>query len=129
LAQRRGAAAEALVADRLESAGWTIVGRNVRVGRAEMDIVAVDPGPPATLVLVEVRFRSTRDFGLPEESVDRRKRRRLLAALSRVREAGALPDGTALPRHAARLDLVVVEPGRPATTAHRIVVRHHRHVA
>ena len=52
-AQRAGDAAESLVAARLERAGWTILGRNVHVGRHELDIVAVDPGPPAALVVVE----------------------------------------------------------------------------
>ena len=38
------------------AAGWTILARNVRVGRSEVDIVARDP--EATLVFVEVRSRS-----------------------------------------------------------------------
>ena len=63
-AQRAGEAAEGLVARRLEAAGWTILGRNVHVGRRELDLVAVDPGPPPTLVIVEVRWRRRRDFGL-----------------------------------------------------------------
>ena len=37
------------VADRLAAGGWRILGRNVHVGRRELDIVAVDPGPPAWL--------------------------------------------------------------------------------
>ncbi|HEY8800297.1 MAG TPA: YraN family protein, partial [Candidatus Limnocylindrales bacterium] len=56
-AQRTGDATEDLVADRLIGAGWTILGRNVRVGRGELDIVAIDRGPPPELVIVEVRWR------------------------------------------------------------------------
>ncbi|MFL5769113.1 MAG: YraN family protein [Chloroflexota bacterium] len=41
-AQLAGDDAERLVADRLELEGWTILGRNVRVGRHEIDLVAVD---------------------------------------------------------------------------------------
>jgi len=118
-AQRNGDRAEDLVADRLSRAGWRIVGRNIRVGRAEIDIVGLDPGPPPALVIVEVRWRARRDFGLPEETVDHRKRSRLRTAGRILHQRGTLPDGTPLPRGAMRFDLVVVEPGA--------VVRHHRH--
>jgi putative endonuclease len=118
-AQRLGDAAEAHVADRLAFAGWQILAHQLRVGRAEIDLVAVDPGPPRTLVFIEVRWRARRDFGLPEETVDHAKRARLHAA------AYALVDGSRpgpkLPRLPVRFDLVVVEPGG--------VIRHHRHGA
>ena len=120
-AQRAGDDAEARVATDLESLGWRILGRKVHVGRAELDLVAIDPGPPQALVVVEVRSRSRRDFGLPEETVDGRKRARLHRAGHALREAGGLPDGTAVPRLPLRFDLVVVEPGRPR--------RHHRYGA
>ncbi|MCI0343914.1 MAG: YraN family protein [Chloroflexi bacterium] len=113
-AQIAGDDAEELVARRLTEGGWTILGRNVRAGRAELDIVAVDPGPPRELVVVEVRFRARRDFGLPEETITHRKRQLLRAAASSLRELGRLPH---LP---ARFDLVVVEPGSPTR------IRHHR---
>jgi putative endonuclease len=118
-AQAAGDAAEALVASRLVAAGWRLLGRNVRVGRAELDIVAVDPAGPA-LVVVEVRWRSRRDFGLPEETVDRGKHARLRAAALELVGRGALPAGAALPRYPLRFDLVVVEPGGR--------LRHHRHL-
>lgn len=120
-AQRLGAAAEHLVAGQLAGAGWTILARNVHVGRAELDLIAIDPGPPATLVVVEVRWRARRDFGLPEETVDYRKRRRLHQAASVLRERGSLPDGAPLPKLPLRFDLVVVEPGER--------LRHHRYAA
>jgi putative endonuclease len=118
--QRRGDSTELLVAAQLAASGWTILGRQVRVGRAELDIVAIDPGPPANLVVVEVRFRRTRDFGLPEETIDHRKLTRLRVAAHALRAVGALPDGTAWPPLPLRLDIVVVEPGKP--------LRHYRHV-
>ena len=120
-AQHAGDDAEARVAAHLRSLGWRILGRNVHVGRAELDLVAADPGPPPALVIVEVRWRSRRDFGLPEETVDGRKRMRLHRAAAELRARGRLPDGTMLPAAPLRLDLIVVEPGRP--------IRHHRHVA
>ena len=116
-AQRAGDAAEAMVADRLEAAGWTILGRNVHVGRRELDLVAVDPGPPAALVIVEVRWRRRRDFGLAEETVDHRKRTRVHEAAYALLERGDLPH---LP---LRFDLVVVEPGERGGEPR---VRHHR---
>jgi putative endonuclease len=118
-AQRAGDAAEALVADHLVASGWSVLARNVHVGRHEIDLVAVDPGPPRTLVVIEVRSRTTRAFGLPEETVDHRKRVRVRAAAYGLLDRGALPDGTSLPRLPLRFDLVVVEPGGR--------LRHHRH--
>jgi putative endonuclease len=109
-AQQSGDEAEARVVTHLEALGWTVLGRNVRVGHWELDIVAVDPGSPPALVVVEVRWRARRDFGLPEETVDGRKRARLHAAAFRLREAGVLPGGAHLPSLPLRFDLVVVEP-------------------
>jgi Holliday junction resolvase-like predicted endonuclease len=109
-AQRAGDDAEAAVAAYLVALGWQVLATHVRVGRAELDLVASDPGPPASLVVVEVRWRSRRDFGLPEETVDGRKRARLHRAGFALREAGHLPDGVAVPPVPLRFDLVVVEP-------------------
>ena len=122
-AQQTGDAAETLVARRLIDAGWTVLGRNLHVGRAELDLVAVDPGPPARLVIVEVRWRRRRAFGLPEETVDGRKVGRLRGAVGRLVAAGRLPDGTPLPRLPPAIDLVSVEPGPTGAT-----IRHLRDV-
>lgn len=118
-AQLAGDAAEDLVAAQLTAAGWRLLGRHVRVGRAELDLVAIDAGPPPVLVVLEVRWRSRRDFGLAEETVDHRKRARLHAAGMALRESGVLPDGTTVPGLPIRFDLVVLEPGRR--------IRHYRH--
>jgi putative endonuclease len=125
-AQRAGDAAEELVADHLGSLGWTILARNLRLGRKEVDLVALDPGPPRAVVLVEVRWRVRRDFGLPEETFDWRKRAHLRAALGRLLEIGALPDGRALPEATLRVDLVVVEPAADRGSSATPRLRHHR---
>ncbi len=109
-AQRLGDAAEDRVAEQLQAAGWTVLARNVRMGRYELDLVAVDAGPPAMLVIVEVRWRRTRAFGLPEETVDHRKRARIRAGAYGLLDRGTLPDGSPLPRAPLRFDLVVLEP-------------------
>jgi len=116
-AQQLGDDAERLVANRLTVAGWTILGHQVRVGRAEIDLIAVDPGPPRTLVFVEVRWRAGRAFGLAEETVGHAKRSRLHMAAYRLLEAST----SRLPRLPVRFDLIAVEPGGR--------IRHHRHGA
>jgi putative endonuclease len=122
--QAAGDAAEQAVARHLAASGWRILARNLHVGRAEIDLLAVDPGPPARLVAVEVRWRRRRDFGLPEETVDRHKQARLRAAVGRLVAADTLPDGSRLPGHPPAIDIVVVEPGPgPATAA---TIRHLR---
>ena len=120
-AQVTGDAAESAVAAYLTALGWQVLALHVRVGRAELDIVAVDPGPPPALVIVEVRWRGRRDFGLPEETVDGRKRARLHQAGFALRDRGRLGDGTLLPHLALRFDLIAVEPGDR--------LRHYRHGA
>jgi Holliday junction resolvase-like predicted endonuclease len=118
-AQRAGDAAEARVAAYLTGLGWRILGTHVRVGRAELDLLAIEPGPEPRLVVVEVRWRARRDFGLPEETVDGTKRGRLHRAGFALRDLGALPDGSRIPDLPLRFDLIVVEPGDR--------LRHYRH--
>ena len=74
--RRLGATAEALVARRLAARGWRVEARNWRTPWGELDLVARDGD---CLVVVEVRARRAGGGrGLPEESVDARKARRLL---------------------------------------------------
>jgi putative endonuclease len=109
--QVSGDAAETLVGERLAALGWQVLGRNLRFGRSELDILAADPGPPARLVVVEVRWRRSRAFGGAEESFDHRKRTLLRIGVARLLESGCLPDGSPLPRLPIAVDLAVVEPG------------------
>jgi putative endonuclease len=121
-----GAAAEGLVVEYLMDAGWTVFARNVRAGHGEIDIVALDPAPSPALVIVEVRWRKHRDFGLPEETFNWRKRGRLRRSIGRLLGVGHLPDGTQLPRLPLRVDLIVVEP--PVMPLGSARIRHHRSV-
>ncbi|MGB5931665.1 MAG: YraN family protein [Anaerolineae bacterium] len=69
---RRG---EELAASYLEKKGYLILQRNYRSGAGEMDIVAQEGD---CLVFVEVRARSTREYGTPEESITPSKAQRLI---------------------------------------------------
>ncbi|MGB8331897.1 MAG: YraN family protein [Polyangiales bacterium] len=74
---RRG---EELVASFLEERGFQICGRNVRVGRLELDLIAQRG---ALLVVCEVRSRSRARPVFPAETIGPRK-------LARVRRATAM---------------------------------------
>jgi putative endonuclease len=126
-AQRAGDAAEQLVGSHLGSIGWIVLARNVHVGRHELDLVAIDPGPPAALVIVEVRWRVSRAFGLAEETVDYRKRTRVRSAAFGLLDRGQFADGEPIPHLPLRFDLIVVEPGSGgAGEADARRIRHHR---
>jgi len=67
-------------------------------------------------------MRHRRDFGLPEETVNGRKIRRLWHAMQQLRAAGDSVQGRALASLPARIDLVAVE----RAASGELVVRHHR---
>jgi len=77
LAARRGTRAEKTAAAFLRGRGLRILARNYRVPQGEIDIIAEDAG---TLTFVEVRMRSGPSHGGALESIDRRKRRRIVTA-------------------------------------------------
>ena len=85
-ARAAGARAELLAAQFLVARGLTIVTRNFRCRRGEIDLIARDGD---TLVFVEVRFRSSQSFGGAGASITAAKCARLTAAanfyLSRLR--------------------------------------------
>ena len=112
--RRLGDRAESLVATQLAALGWTILAAGVHVGRDEVDLIAIEPGLPPTLVFVEVRSRSTDRFGTPEESVDQAKVARIYRAALTLLRARRLPDGRRLPPLHWRVDLVAVD-ARPLT--------------
>jgi putative endonuclease len=72
--QQFGRAAEAAAASYLTGHGWTLLGRNVRIGRGELDLI-VRRGP--VLAFVEVKARRSAACGAPEDAVDARKRRQV----------------------------------------------------
>ena len=73
----RGRRAEEAAAAFAISSGMIVVARNVRVGRLEIDLVAIDDD---CVVVIEVRTRGPGSWVGPLTSVDWRKRARLRAA-------------------------------------------------
>lgn len=71
----------------LRSQGWEIVEQNFRIRGGEIDIIAIDPGSDAdpmgkepTLAFVEVKTRSSTEFGTPLEAIGYYKLRALIKA-------------------------------------------------
>ncbi|MBI4358493.1 MAG: YraN family protein [Candidatus Omnitrophica bacterium] len=63
----------------LREQGYQILERNVRSPFGEIDLVADDGG---TLAFVEIKTRRDSTFGLPEEAVNKRKRKQLVRLAS-----------------------------------------------
>ena len=68
---------ESAAAEYLFGKGYEVVERNYRYGRAEIDLIVKKKN---WLVFVEVKTRSSSDFGFPEEFVDRAKEDLILMA-------------------------------------------------
>lgn len=104
LARRRGREAEDAVAADLGARGALVLGRNVRLGRDEIDIVVREG---ATLVVVEVRTRTKSSFyrGGAFASVGPKKKELLLRAAKKLLD-GPYANDAAIER--LRIDVAVV---------------------
>jgi len=69
-----GQRGEEMAVSFLKGLNYQILERNYRCKLGEVDIIARDND---TLVFIEVRTRSSLDFGLPQESINRRKRHQI----------------------------------------------------
>jgi putative endonuclease len=74
---------ESLAREYLEQQGYRILDTNYRGPGGEIDIVARDDD---FLVFIEVRTRSSLDYGSPEESVTPAKKGRLIATAQHYRQ-------------------------------------------
>ena len=90
--------------------GCRILDRNWRYGRYEIDIVARERRT-GTLLFVEVKTRSSTDFGLPRDAVDRRKQLFLTRAAQGYLKTHRDPDAR------TRFDVVEVYT-RPLRVVH-----------
>lgn len=97
---RRG---EDLACRHLESQGLRLLERNYRCRTGEIDLVMLEG---ATLVLVEVRSRTTAEHGSAAATVGPRKQQRFIRAARHL--LLTRPDYRRLP---ARFDVVAIDPG------------------
>jgi putative endonuclease len=75
----------------LESRGWTILARNVRAGRREVDVVA---SRGRVLAFVEVKCRRDWRFGHPLEAITTAKQLEIARVARSWLHGRALPPGT-----------------------------------
>ena len=72
-----GAYGEALASKFLLKRGYTIIQKNFSSKYGEVDLIAIHPGEPDTICCIEVKTRTTDEFGAPEEAITRDKIKKL----------------------------------------------------
>ncbi|MBF0318913.1 MAG: YraN family protein [Nitrospirae bacterium] len=93
---------EWLAARYLKKGGYSILKRNYKNPIGEIDIIAMDA---ETIVFVEVKTRTSDEFGEPVEAIDYKKRKKIInTARLYLRKHGSTP--------AARFDLVGISLGK-----------------
>lgn len=103
----KGRIGEARAARFLESAGYTVLERNLRIPGGEIDLVCRDG---LILVFVEVKVRNGNTFGTALTAVDARKRNRLRRLAADYAQIVA-------PKAHVRFDVVAMDGDR--MTLHR----------
>jgi putative endonuclease len=103
-----GLLSEELALAHLLAHGLKLLKRNYRCKLGEIDLVMLDG---QTLVLVEVRYRATTDYGGAAASVDWQKQRKLVKAAEHL-----LMKRADLRRYPARFDVVALTTGADGTT-------------
>lgn len=99
-----GLLAEYEAGEYLEKEGYKIVGRNVNYpGKGELDIVAIKDG---TFVIVEVKYRSSKEHGDPVESVTRTKVAKIIKATEMLIVERGYED------YDVRFDIIAVRDGK-----------------
>ena len=83
----QGKRGEQFAVEFLASQGFQVIDRNFRIRGGEIDIIAIDPSTRSgfkeeekTLVFIEVKTRSSTDFGEPLEAIGYYKMRALMRA-------------------------------------------------
>lgn len=110
-----GRIGEAAAGDLLERRGYRIIARNFRCPLGELDLIA-EHGD--TIVFVEVKARTTADFGEPFEAITPLKQRRL------TRLATYYLKGRNWLRRPARFDAVSVTVAADGSVARIEVLAH-----
>lgn len=107
-----GKEGEDLAAKLLKKDGYKIKERNYRSPAGEIDIIATDGD---TLVFVEVKTRSNKSFGRPEEAVNVRKQQQIIKAAMHY-----LQQSVKLEERPARFDVVSVSAEEKAMSGNII---------
>ncbi|MFC1666609.1 YraN family protein [Candidatus Omnitrophota bacterium] len=95
-----GKRGEDLAVSYLKKQGYKIIEKNYKTKQGEIDIIGRHRG---CVCFVEVRARNTRRFGLPEDSINRKKQTQIAkVALSYIKRFG-------LEEENCRFDVVSVE--------------------
>ena len=105
--QRLGTDGESIAAAELERLGCRIVERNYRIRSGEIDIVADDAG---TIVFVEVKTKTSGDFGDPVEEVTPQKQRQIIS-MGEYYAIYCLPPDTQCRFDVVTVDCSVSPPG------------------
>ncbi len=93
-----GQKGEELACRFLVNRGYKIISRNFKTSHGEIDVIAKDND---TLVFIEVKTRESLEYGLPFESVNRMKRRKIAnVAMMYLKKLRELP--------ACRFDIVSI---------------------
>lgn len=100
----RGRLAEQHAEHYLSTQGLTIKARNYRCKAGEIDLIMNEGN---TLVFVEVRLRSNRNFAGAAETVDWRKQQKLVRAAQHYLQRHGLTDAVA-----CRFDVIAFDPNR-----------------
>lgn len=72
--RKLGAKAEQTIKDYLEKQGIFVLEMNYRCRQGEVDVIALDG---SYYVFIEVKYRNSLRYGLPQEAVDRKKQHRI----------------------------------------------------
>nr|VFK42716.1 MAG: putative endonuclease [Candidatus Kentron sp. TC]VFK58746.1 MAG: putative endonuclease [Candidatus Kentron sp. TC] len=105
----RGARAERAAEDYLRGKGMKTLARNHRCKFGEIDLILGENASDGsiTIIFVEVRFRGNPRFGTGAESVDYRKRQRIIMAARHY-----LQQNPTLRDKPCRFDIVSISPRR-----------------
>ena len=98
-----GALGERLAEEHLQGLGYQILERNWRWQKGELDLVALQN---AEIVFVEVKARRSMAYGMPEESITRAKREKL------IQTANAYLNATNRHEVDWRIDAIVIDMSR-----------------
>lgn len=108
--QQSGESAEKIAEQFLRQQGLNILGRNLRIGHHEIDLLAQEGETP---IIVEVRYRSQGGYLSAAQTLNRKKRQHLrVCARTLMRQNGWMK---------ARIDAVFIDEGKPPQWVRSVV--------